>query len=200
MHNLSISQEFKFRDDEIFELGNKMISKKNLRKKAKEIRASLDMNTLSEKIIENILKFEPYKKAKNVMIFYPLDNEISLLPLLDDTSKKFYLPKVNGNELLVCPYKIGDKLTISRFKSLESMKRPINSEILDVIFVPALMADKYLNRLGYGGGFYDRFLSKNGKHATKIIAIANELIIDKIPSNDFDEKANYIINEISIFP
>lgn len=172
-----------------------MTTKKDLRKKAKEIRNSLDMEKLSEKIVKNILNFELYQKAKNVMIFYPIDNEVNLLALLKDPCKNFYLPKVQGNELLVCPYKIGDELTLSRFKTEEPITAPVDTNVLDLIFVPALMADKTLNRLGYGGGFYDRFLSKNAKNATKIVAIPNTLIIDEIPPDDYDERVDFLISD-----
>lgn len=171
-----------------------MVEKKELRKKAKEIRTSLDMKELSAKIIANILQQEEYKKAKNVMIFYPLKHEVDLLGLLE-INKSFYLPKVQGDNLLVCPYKKGDKLIESKFQTKEPITEPVNPDILDIIFVPALMADKNCNRLGYGGGFYDRFLSDKSIKAVKIIAIPSQLITDNLPCEDFDIKMDLIVCE-----
>lgn len=174
-----------------------MLNKNELRKKAKEIRKSLDIKNISEKIVENISKLEIYKKARHVMIFYPIGHEVNLLALLND-DKQFYLPKVDKDQLLVCPYNKKDKLVVSDFKTHEPTTEAINSDILDIVFVPALMVDKHSNRIGYGGGFYDRFLSKNAANATKIVAIPSALIIDKIPEESFDEKINVIICEYSL--
>lgn len=174
-----------------------MITKKELRKKAKEIRRSLDMQELSDKIVKNIKENEVYQKACHVMFFYPLKHEVNLLGLLDD-DKEFYLPKVQGEELLVCPYKQGDELVVAEFDTQEPLTAPINPDILDVIFVPALMIDKNNYRLGYGGGFYDKFLSKHARNSTKIVAIPSTLIVDMLPFEAFDEKIGVTICEKSI--
>ena len=171
-----------------------MQEKKELRIKAKEIRNSLDIETISENIVKNILGLKVYQDAKNVMIFYPLKYEIHLLALLNG-NKNFYLPRVNGSELLVCPYKTGDELIISKFNTKEPTSKPVNPNILDIVFVPALMIDENFNRLGYGGGFYDRFLSQNATNATKIVAIPSQLIIENIPSESFDIKMDIIVTE-----
>jgi len=172
-----------------------MTNKNDLRKKAKHIRNSLDMKIISEKIVVNVSTLNEYKFAKHVMIFYPLGSEVDLRGLLKD-KKQFYLPKVSGNELLVCPYKLGNELVVSKFKTLEPMSEPIcDIGILDLVFIPALMADKRLNRLGYGGGFYDRFLSKVTSSTKKIVTIPKALIVDKIPADDFDELVDLIVCE-----
>lgn len=171
-----------------------MIDKKELRKKAKEIRNSLDIKTISEKIVANIKESKIYKKSKHVMIFYPLKNEVNLIELLKD-DKNFYLPKVDREKLLVCPYISGDELSISNFNTKEPQSMPVSAEILDIIFVPALMTDKNNNRLGYGGGFYDKFLAQNAKNATKIVAIPNALITEELPTESFDQKIDVTICE-----
>ena len=172
-----------------------MITKNNLRKTAKETRNSLDMKKISEKIVENIFGLEVYKNSTNLMLFYPLEHEVNLLKLLEDNSKRFYLPKVDVDNLLVCPYKLDDEVSTSKFKTKEPLTTPVNPDILDVIFVPALMADKTKNRLGYGGGFYDRFLSKQGNKVTKVVTIPDILIIDEIPFDSFDERVDIVISE-----
>lgn len=175
-----------------------MLTKIELRQKAKKIRVSLDIKKISEKIVVNIQNLEIYQKACHIMIFYPIGHEVNLLGLLKYSNKKFYLPKVQGKELIVCPYKTGDELNISKFKTQEPTSKPVNSNILDIVFVPALMVDKNLHRLGYGGGFYDRFFAKNALNATKIVAIPSALMIDELPSESFDAQINVIICEDSL--
>lgn len=64
---------------------------------------------------------------------------------------------------------------------------------IDLIIVPLLAADKNFNRLGYGKGFYDRFLEK--EDATRVGLLFDEFIFDSIPVEDFDEKLDILISE-----
>lgn len=171
----------------------KIISKSDLRVYTKFIRKSLDIETKSREIVKNIRKNEIYKNAENVLIFYPLKYEINLLELLDD-KKNFYLPKVNGNNMFICPFNKGDELIKSDFNVLEPCSNPVDANILNLILVPALAVDKNKFRLGYGGGFYDRFLAEYNNIYT-IIPIAKELFIEELPAEGFDKRVNEIITD-----
>lgn len=166
-----------------------MFSKAELRIKAKNFRKTLNISDLSENFCAQIIQMDVYIKAENVLIFYPMQYEINVLELLKD-NKNFYLPKVCGNELLVCPY--SDNLVKSEFNVCEPCSNPVSAEIIDLAIVPALMADKDGYRLGYGGGFYDRFLSAN-PHIKTVVPIAKELFIDKLPRDEFDVRIDYIV-------
>ncbi len=168
-----------------------MDSKSDLRKKAKCIRKSLPIAEKSEVAVTKIRENSFYKSAKNVLIYYPLRFELNLLSLLDD-NKNFYLPRICGENLQICPFKKGDKLITSSFNVCEPCSNPIEASNLDLIVVPALMADKLGFRLGYGGGFYDRFLVENPAIKT-ILPIAKELIVEELPHEEFDIKIDEII-------
>ena len=168
-----------------------MDSKSDLRKKAKCIRKSLSIAEKSKIAIEKIRENTLYIPAKNVLIYYPLRYELNLLALLDD-EKNFYLPRVCGENLQICPFKKGDKLVASSFNICEPCSNSINPRNLDLVVVPALMADKSGFRLGYGGGFYDRFLVEN-KTVKTILPIAKELIVEELPHEEFDIKIDEII-------
>ena len=167
-----------------------MNSKKELRIQAKKIRKNLDIKLISQKLVDLIRQADIYKSADNVLIYYPKENEIDLLDLLND-DKKFYLPKIEGNNLLICPF--SQELSISKFNTLEPCTDAVSSNILDLAIVPALMADKCGNRLGYGGGFYDRFL-KNANVAT-LVALPIELVIDQLPFEEHDVKIDFLIQK-----
>lgn len=166
-----------------------MFGKAELRIKAKNFRKTLNISDLSENFCAQIRQMDVYIKAENVLIFYPMQYEINVLELLKD-NKNFYLPKVCGNELLVCPY--CDRLVKSEFNVCEPCSNPVSAEIIDLAIVPALMADKDGYRLGYGGGFYDRFLSAN-PHIKTVVPIAKELFIEKLPREDCDVRIDSIV-------
>lgn len=167
-----------------------MENKTCLRIWAKSLRKTLDTDKISNAIVKKIRSLEIYRTAKNVMIFYPLQFEINLLPLLED-SKNFYLPKVDGENLLVCPFKIGERLVKSEFNVSEPLSVPVSSDIPEVVFVPALAVDKNNFRLGYGGGFYDRFLESS--KAYSIVPVSEKLIVEKLPVDEFDIPVDCVI-------
>jgi 5-formyltetrahydrofolate cyclo-ligase len=166
-----------------------MTTKQELRTQFK----SFDKSCYSDCIIENLIQTELYKKSKNIMIFYPLEKEVNLLELMKDTTKNFYLPKICDNNLLCCPYSNNDKLEQSKFKTKEPITKPCDNSIIDLVIVPALLCDKNNFRLGYGGGFYDRFLKNySGK---KICCIPKCLIIDTICPEPYDVKMDLVITD-----
>lgn len=169
-----------------------MFNKDNLRQKAKKIRNKLDMKCISSRIVSNIRKLEVYKNSKHVMLFYPLENEVDLLELLND-DKQFYLPRVKGENLEVCPYKLGDKLLKSNFKVLEPINEAVDKNMLDLVFVPALCVDNKCNRLGYGKGFYDRFL--DDFEGVSIIPISQSLIFSDICADRHDVCCTGVVTE-----
>lgn len=163
------------------------MNKKSLRAWARE----LDKSEYSEKLVHLLKECDEYKKAKNVMIFYPLKKEVNLLSVLEDKTKKFYLPKIDGENILCCPYEYNDELCMSCFKTFEPLTTPVNKAIIDIVIVPALCCDKYNYRLGYGRGFYDRFL--NDYKGKTIVCLPKNLIIDTIYPESCDVSVDVVI-------
>lgn len=169
-----------------------MIDKKELRLKAKNIRKNLPVETISQKAVELLRMNSLYKNAQNVMIFYPMKYEIDLLELLND-NKNFYLPKVNELNIEVCPYIKGDELKKSGFGVNEPCTISVSADIIDLVVVPALMCDGDNYRLGYGGGYYDRFINKYGQNFKTISIIPKELFTKNLPHENTDAKIDEII-------
>lgn len=169
-----------------------MNMKTDLRIRAKSIRKSLPICEISEKLTKLVQKHSVYIEAKNVMLFYPTKYEIDLRGLLED-DKNFYLPRVKDENLLICPYLVGESLKKSCFNILEPCSEPVSADILDLIIVPALMVDKKGYRLGYGGGYYDRLLSKLSENVKTICAMPKELVVDEFRHEDFDVPVDFVI-------
>ena len=165
--------------------------KLSLRVWAGSKRKELDMAAISVVLAEKLVQTEVYKTSKNIMIFYPLKDEVNLLSVLKDGSKNFYLPRVNGQDMECCLYKSGDELRESAFHTMEPVCAACSKTEIDLVVAPALACDKNAYRLGYGGGFYDRFL-KDYK-GIKVCCIPKELLVDTVYPNEQDIKMDLII-------
>lgn len=167
-----------------------MENKTALRIEIKNKRKLLDRESASKSILEKIRKHPAFINSKNVMLFYPTRYEINLLDLMDTDGKNFYFPKVDGENMLVCPNN-GD-FEKSELNIYEPYSNPVDGSILDLIIVPALAVDKNNYRLGYGGGFYDRFLAKFNRAKT-IAPVFKELLVDSLPVEDYDIPVDFVI-------
>lgn len=168
--------------------------KTELRIKAKNIKKSLEIKSISKKLVDLIRLNKSYIDANNVMLFYPKKYEVDLRELFED-SKNFFLPRVENNNLLICPYDLGDELNVSKFNVLEPVSEPVDVCEINLIIVPALFIDKNGYRLGYGGGYYDRLLQSVEKLKTKTIcAIPKELVVENLPKEEFDIAVDEIIS------
>lgn len=168
-----------------------IIDKNSLRKWVKSKRKELDMEQISAVLAEKLVRTKEYKNSKNIMIFYPLSHEVNLLSLLNDKTKQFYLPRINGKELECCPYKPGDELCESCFHTSEPVCKACDKTNLDMVIVPALACDTNNYRLGYGGGFYDRFLADY--KGIKTVCIPSSLIVETVYPEKHDVKMDLVI-------
>ncbi len=167
------------------------MDKNSLRKYAKDIRKNLSSKNANSIANSRVRQSLLYKNSENILIFHPLKYEFNFLELLND-DKNFFLPKVCEKELQICPYKKEDKLIKSNLNICEPCSNPINPKQINLAIVPALMADEKGYRLGYGGGFYDRFLAENPNIKT-ITVVFKELFVKNLPHEEFDIKIEEII-------
>ena len=165
--------------------------KQELRQWAKITRKNLNIKNLSLELTKKLQDSPDYKQAKNIMIFYPKENEINLLSLLDDKTKNFFLPKIEGQNLICCAFNKDTELCESCFKTKEPLSEAVQKDLIDLIIVPAIAVDKNNYRLGYGGGFYDRFLKD--VNIKTVVCIPKELIIDTIYPQEHDKRIDKVI-------
>ena len=168
------------------------MKKNELRIYAKKIRKGLDILNYSKYFVNEIRNTQIYRNSKNVMLYYPINSEIDLRELIND-DKNFFLPKICSKELTVCAWNKSDKLVLSECKTFEPCTNPIAPTILDLVIVPALMADSNGYRLGYGGGFYDRFIEQFGNCFHTLSVIPKELFIENLPREVHDKKIDTIV-------
>ncbi len=175
---------------------NKAIIRKNiikLRKKnyLKNINISFDD-------LLKILKSEGVK-GKTIGGYYPYNYEIDVIKILEKLEKKNYLillPKIKKNfKMNFFKWSSNDPLIINKYGIPEPSS--FSSKSPDILLVPLVAFDENLNRIGYGGGYYDRYINKVNKYK-KIITIGLAYSfqkVKKISTNKHDMKLDYIVTE-----
>ena len=179
------------------------MSKKILRKKLINLR---NINFSNKKIsfiqFNKILNKLNLEKIKNVGGYYPINCEIGSLKILEKLEKnkfKISLPVVKKNNVM-------DFYEWSFRKSLKVNNRGIPEPLAvkkvfpDILIVPVVGFDKNKFRLGYGGGFYDRYISRVLKFKkVQTIGFAFSFQeLKKIPRNKYDQKLDFILTEKEI--
>jgi len=177
------------------------VNKSEIRKKIIQLRKKnyfKDLSISSSKL----LKFLEKEKIKNKIIggYYPYNFEVDTIDILKKLEKKNYmisLPKINkSSKMNFYQWSFKDPLSINIY----GIPEPISNKRVypEVLLVPLVAYDNKLNRLGYGGGFYDRYISniQNNKKIIKIGLGFSFQKIDKLPLNQHDKKLDYIINEM----
>lgn len=147
----------------------------------------------SELILSQLEKMTVFREAKTVLLYYPKNNEVDVLPLFKryKRDKVLLLPVTHRNGMTANPYEGNDKMHRGKVGIPEPTTPPFEGNI-DVIIVPAVAFDKQGNRLGRGGGYYDRFLKKQ-THAT-IIGVGYDFqLVDEVPVRKHDQKMHRII-------
>ena len=176
------------------------MSKIKLRKEILKIRKKKYFKIkLSNNFINNILYKTSFSKKKVIGGYFPINFEFDCLQLLKNFYQKGYiisLPVINKNHQMdFYKWEIDDPLTISSVGIPQPIK--LKKVYPDILFVPIVAFDKYRNRIGYGGGFYDRYIkkiSKIKKCVTIGLAFSHQKV-DKIETEKFDKKLNLIFTE-----
>ena len=156
-------------------------------------------------IINNKVKEQQeYKMANIIALYKSLQSEVDTESLIRDSinlGKIVALPKVEKEELKF--YKIKsekDKLIKSKFGVEEPEGNEINyidENYIDLIIVPGVCFDKEKNRLGFGKGYYDRFLA-NSKAQTIGICFEEQIVEKMLPREEHDIKIQKIITDKKI--
>lgn len=162
-----------------------MMKKEEARRLAKKIRknTSYSINELNNKI-------KPYlNNVETVGIYYPLNGEIDLLFLEEKYPEiRFVYPFVTGYNMVFKDSSLG--FIDGPFKTHEPIGKEVFKDNIDLIVVPALAVNKNNYRLGYGKGYYDRYLSDyNGQTLT---FVSKELLLDFEPE-EHDVKIKEVI-------
>jgi len=186
------------------ENNNKEILRKKWMKKRKKV-AKKEGDIKSKIISKKILSLKEIKESKNIMIYVSYRSEVS--------TNKLIISLLNNNKRIFAPYCIKDEkrmevveienpdqdLEKGAYGIKEPAKRIRNNKVdpknLDIVVVPAVAFSKSGYRVGYGGGYYDRFLERLANKTISIGINYEEMLFDKVPKEDHDLAVDMVVTD-----
>lgn len=130
----------------------------------------------------------------SALVYLSYSSELSTEPLIDKLLERgvaIYAPRVEGEEMVAVEY--GDDFVISG----QGIREPIGERFdgdLDIVILPLLAVDEQGNRLGYGGGYYDRYLAKHTS-SLKIGYCFDFQMLKSLPSEETDVALNMVVTD-----
>jgi 5-formyltetrahydrofolate cyclo-ligase len=157
------------------------------------------INIASKQIRKNLKKIDSYKAAKTVACYYSIGSEVKTQDIIQEIlseGKTLALPRVEDKALVFCNVKKFEDLEKGEFGIMEPKQNCEELNKFDVILVPAIAMTRDGQRLGYGKGFYDRFLT--AKDSISVALTYSKLIVKNIPRSNGDVPAKWIVTEDEI--
>jgi len=174
----------------------KAIDKPRLRERYIAVREGLPSVTVKDSsaaICARLADMTLLRHAKTVMAYLAFKNEVDLSLLFElRPDVDWVLPRIEGKRLILHPYE-PKKLVRHPYGMLEppADASVVDPEELDVVLVPGVSFDRRGGRLGFGGGFYDRFLVRTS--AARIGICYDDCLAEWLPCADHDQRMNWVV-------
>lgn len=188
------------------------LSADQLRQRNRKLRAQLSkeaLETAALQLSDRITRLPEFINAHKIAAYSAVNGEISLNPVIDralEMGKQIYLPNLDLKSLRFSPYFHGQKMRINRFKLPEpdvTDDEMLPPEAMDLVLAPLVVFDPQRNRIGMGGGYYDRsfeFRKKKGRDVPTLIGVAHELQKeDQLLSEDWDVRLDMVVTDGAIY-
>ncbi len=181
--------------------------KERLRKEYLSLRNDMSEESVVEKssiITEKLISSHLYKNARAIMTYIDFRKEVITRDIIKDAflkGKRVIIPitdKTSKNLILSELKDFDSELCVGTYGVLEPKKdciRKVELSVPDIILVPAAVFDERGYRIGYGGGYYDRFLSQEGIGATTIGLAYDFQVVREIPHEAFDVRMDLVIDD-----
>lgn len=173
-----------------------------------EALTSEERSALSKQIVRKVLDYHSWQQAKAIALYYAIRNEVDTLLLLKQgwsEGKEMFLPKCFPKERNMTFFKVEHEgqlevvyMNIPEPKP-EECRELIDRE-LDLLIVPGLVFDRQGYRIGYGGGYYDRYLANVSPKVEKLSLAYSFQVMDEesLPREAFDIPVDTIITDREI--
>ena len=173
------------------------MKKEFLRKKYKEKRDNIKNKVTKDNLIyQKVINNKDILSSKTLLIYISINNEVDTIKIINYflNTKNIAVPKIIDNNMFFCYVTNLNDLTPGKYNIPEPTNENIVTDFDNAIcIVPGICYDKENYRVGYGKGYYDRFLSKN---KIKTIGLCyKECMIEKIDNDKYDYKIDEVITD-----
>ena len=175
------------------------MDKKELRRKIREQKRAMTEEQIVAAGIalgEKFAACDAYRNAKTIYGYLPYNQEVRTIPMLERAiceGKRVAVPKVYGDEM---KFIYMDDLTqvSTGYAGIPEpiADGPVAEDPTALVLMPGLAFDERGNRMGYGGGFYDKFLAKEPEHPTVALCYSFQMV-DAIPTEDYDIPVDLVL-------
>ncbi|CAH0992873.1 5-formyltetrahydrofolate cyclo-ligase [Sinobacterium norvegicum] len=183
--------------------------RQQLRRKRRQL-SSNQQRIASRTVCHSIIKLKEFRRAQSIGLYLANDGEIDPWPLCQaalSAGKKVYLPIVGDNYTLSFHrYQRHQRLRRNRYNIQEPLRRTrriTSLKTLDLLIMPLVGFDRYRNRIGMGGGFYDRALSFKQRHKHKkpsLFAIAHQFQqCQPLSPQSWDVRVDKVISDKAMY-
>lgn len=178
------------------------MDKEDIRRRVKARKCLLDDNerfAAAERVFQRLEALAAFALADNILIYNSLPDELHTRSFIDrwQSSKHFFLPRVNGIDLDILPYD-HTRMHVGAFRIEEPTGDDVaDPQAMELVIVPAVAYDRNGNRIGRGKGYYDRLLSRTG--ALRIGVAYDFQIVDEINAEPHDIPVDIVITESATY-
>ncbi|MCP4877507.1 MAG: 5-formyltetrahydrofolate cyclo-ligase [Gammaproteobacteria bacterium] len=189
-----------------------MPSHEQMRQSMRKKRAALDSGQLdraAQALATRILELDEYRQAGRIAAYFAVNGEIGLQAVIDHAlaaGKQVYLPNLDRHALRFSPYFHGQRMRINNFRIPEpdvDDDEMLSPDELDLVLAPLVVFDSQRNRIGMGGGFYDRsfaFRKSPERNSPCLIGVAHECQkVDRIVPQDWDVQLDMMVTEQAVY-
>ena len=162
----------------------------------KQAMSEAEIEAASARLCAQFIASDQYRQAKTIYGYLPYNQEVRTTPILEQAmkdGKRIAVPKVYGDEMKF--------IYLADLRSVEKGYRGIPEPVADgpvaeepdaLVLMPGLAFTKNGDRMGYGGGFYDKFLALEPEHPTVALCYDFQLV-DKLPTAEYDIPVDLVL-------
>jgi 5-formyltetrahydrofolate cyclo-ligase len=177
--------------------------KEALRAQMHRIRAAIppaERSRLAELVEETLFGHPEVRSAGTVMLFYSFGTEVATAGMSERVvraGKRLLLPYLaEDGSMEAAELHSGQTLERTAYGPREPGRRvAVDPAEVDLVIAPGLAFDRVGNRLGYGGGYYDRYLGRMGSAAFRVGVAFSLQLLDRIPSEPGDERVHLVVTD-----
>ena len=168
-------------------------------REAREAIPPAERTELSRAVGERLFTLPEVRGARTMALFSSFGSELDTAPMLEQAhaeGRRVVLPYIEGAAMEVAEHRPGDDLARSSYGAMEPASRvAVDPSQIDVVVAPGLAFDRAGRRLGYGRGYYDRWLRRVGTDAFLIGVCFSAQVVDRVPATSSDERMDVVVTD-----